>query len=104
VIVNVLFSALTAGVAASPVGPIRRMMSGDTGSLKSNLSVAGGFATVAPAGGSDPTSEACAQAPDGCAKPASTATRTAKPQPSTPDSRRAAPAGDPDLRPLIASA
>ena len=60
--VSVLFSALTAAGSDSPVGPIRRTTSGDTGSLKLNLKVAGASASVTPSGGSDPTSEACAKA------------------------------------------
>src|SRR5215510_15865942 len=77
--VTVTFSALASAVVASPFGPIKRMISGDTGSLKTRLSVAGGSATVAPSAGSVRTNDACAHAAADCIVAISmTASRSAR--------------------------
>ena len=61
--VTVLFSATTApGSIDAPSGPMRRITSGETGSLNVKLSTAGATGTTAPSAGDAFTSEACAYA------------------------------------------
>ncbi len=58
-----MFSAATSASAInSPAGPISRITSGETGSLKVSFSAAGACASTAPSAGSAFTSDACAQA------------------------------------------
>ncbi len=60
---TIAFSALTsANAIASPAGSMRRITSGETGSLKRKVSAAGGTGTTVPSAGSDATSDACASA------------------------------------------
>ena len=106
--VTVVFSALTVGVIAAPSGPISRMTSGVTGSLKSNRSVAGESASTAPSAGSDASSEACAHAGAAdirlaSAKLASSTTNNAAPA-SAPRDRSVRARALPCRRPLTASA
>src|SRR5262245_16658168 len=63
--VTVAFSAATAGVAiGSPSGPMRRIRSGETGSLKVRVSAGGAAGSTAPSAGAALTSEAWARAGD----------------------------------------
>ena len=60
---TVAFSAPTSRRAiGSPLGPMRRITSGETGSLKVSFSADGGDGIIAPSGGSAFTSDACARA------------------------------------------
>ena len=65
--VTMVFSAATlAGAMTSPPGPMMRITSGETGSLKVSFSVAGDCATTAPSAGSARTREGmreCRRAP-----------------------------------------
>ena len=68
VTVTVLFSPTTErGAIDAPSGPMRRITSGETGSLNVKLSAGGATGTTAPSAGDALTSEACAHASPACA-------------------------------------
>ena len=72
--VIVLFSATTArGGIDPPSGPIRRITSGETGSLNVKVIAAGAPGSTAPSAGAAFTSEACAHASPACASAISNA-------------------------------
>ena len=62
---------ISPSATASPSGPIRRIASGDTGSLNVSRSEAGACAITAPSAGSAFTNAACANAADACRMSAS---------------------------------
>src|SRR5262245_45907315 len=64
VTVITLFSAAAAGTTTSPLGPISRITSTETGSLKVSFRTLGASETIAPSAGSVRTSDACAKAAD----------------------------------------
>src|SRR5262249_15384357 len=83
-IVIVVSSAVTAvGAIGAPSGPMRRTTSGETGSLKVKVNVAGGSGITAPSAGTALTSEACAHASLAGASAISRALKRA-PKPATP--------------------